>query len=136
MRAASSVVTFGIFALGSAVLASACGSRGPLDDYSDLDASTAADVAAGDVVVADAVDATSSVDAGREAAPSPIDCGICLFTQCSQNIIGCVTNPSCQKAFQCVITECAGLGGGGGGGGGGGAGADSIAGGGGAGGGA
>lgn len=124
MRAASSVVTFGVrfagattFGLACVVFASACGSRGPLDDELFFDAS-AADVASADVVVP--TEDAAPVDAGRDAPPSPIECGICLVGQCSQNIIGCVTDPGCREAFQCVITDCAGIGGGGGGGGGGG----------------
>src|SRR5688572_4587283 len=106
MRAASAVVRFGIrfagavaFGLTCTVLASACGSRGPLDDEAFPDAATA-DVAAADVVVS--VPDAAPVDAGREAAPSPIDCGICLIGQCSQDILGCVTSPGCREAFQCV----------------------------------
>jgi hypothetical protein len=123
MRAASSA-KFGIriawataLAITCSVFAPACGSRGPLDDEGIPDAA-AADVAAADVSVPDPVDATPA-DAGREAAPTPIDCGICLLGQCSQDIIACIASPGCREAFQCVITDCAGLGGGGGGGGGG-----------------
>ena len=117
MRPASSAVTFGIRFAGAlalaatcAVFASACGSRGPLDDdlYGSNDAGTAADVASVDVTVPDPVDAAPARDAGREAASSsPIDCGVCLFSQCGPAIFACVQSPGCRTAFQCVITDCA-----------------------------
>jgi hypothetical protein len=88
----------------AAVTMSACGSRGPLDDEPYADASP--DVVTPDVEVEAATDGKPDViDAGREGG-SFIDCGICLFDQCSPAILECVQSPGCQAVFQCVIGTC------------------------------
>src|SRR5688572_24711426 len=100
---AVAVLVFGGALAG--ITMSACGSRGPLDDDPYPDAN--ADVVTPDVEVEAAVDAKpDAVDAGREGGI--INCGICLFDQCTPTILECVQSPPCQQVFQCVISTCVG----------------------------
>lgn len=102
---ASTVRALGSLCFAS-LLAAACGSRGPLDSDGVVDVADAS---------VDASPTTTSTvpEAGPDARPGPdlppiVDCGICLVGECSQPILSCIANASCQRAFQCVITECGG----------------------------
>lgn len=95
----------------AAVSMGACGSRGPLDGDPPPDAAT--DTAA----VIDATpdvgpDTAVPVDAGRESGGSILECGTCLFGECSDGILACVQDAACRAIFQCVITDCFAGGGG------------------------
>lgn len=101
-----------IFASASlvAVVLAACGSRGPLDDA----AVTAAEAGATETGSSTTEDATTptptpTADAGADAEKeggSIIECGSCLFTECSQGILACVQDPACSATFQCVVSDC------------------------------
>lgn len=87
----------------SAAPAAACGSRGPLDG---ADPATEADAAplpssTGTIVPIDAAPTSTGPD-----LPPIVDCSLCLIGECSQPIVQCVTSPTCQAAFQCVLTQC------------------------------
>jgi hypothetical protein len=98
--------------LAVACVASACGSRGPLDDGFVIVADAAPAVDADVEDAAPIVDAAPDVpvDAGHEAGI--LDCGICLVGQCQQPIVQCISSPDCRAAFQCVVQTCLSGGGG------------------------
>jgi hypothetical protein len=102
---ASTVRAVGSLCFAS-LLAAACGSRGPLDSDGVIGATDAS-------VEAAPTSTTTVPDAGPDARTGPdlppiVDCGICLIGECGQPILSCVGNAPCQRAFQCVITECGG----------------------------
>lgn len=86
--------------------AAACGSRGPLDDTpygSGADAAT--DTTATPLPLPPPLDGGADGPTGPELPPI-VDCGLCLASKCGQPILSCVTNPTCQQAFQCVLSTC------------------------------
>jgi predicted small lipoprotein YifL len=113
-------------ALASAATLAACGSRGPLDIGS-------VDEQGGDVDASDLVDAEeasapidASADAGHDGASGrdaggfffdsgtpAINCTACVFSQCGQGVLTCISDPQCGQVLQCVATTCLGGGGGG-----------------------
>lgn len=93
-----------------AVTAAACGSRGPLDDTpygggAGPDASTSADASPTPTPIPLPLDGGADGRTGPDLPPI-VDCGLCLASECGQPILACVTNPTCQQAFQCVLTTC------------------------------
>lgn len=101
----------GIVVCGGACIAlastGACGSRGPLDGDPPPDAGTPDTTP----VLVDAApdvgpDTSAPVDAGRESGGSILECGTCLFGECSDGILACVQDAACRAIFQCVITDC------------------------------
>lgn len=98
-------------ALVAAITAAACGSRGPLDDTpyggEGADAAASADVSATPTPIPLPLDAGADGPTGPDLPPI-VDCGLCLASECGQPILACVTNPTCQEAFQCVLTSCGG----------------------------
>lgn len=84
----------------------ACGSRGPLDSDPPPDAGTpetsVVEDAAPDVNQPEA----APVDAGRESGGTILECGSCLFSECSDSVLACVQDTKCRAIFQCVVTEC------------------------------
>ncbi len=86
----------------------ACGSRGPLlDDPVGGRVDASADDAAADAAQGDAADADASpADAATEAAPTPLQCGQCIFQQCGSKLQTCLTDPPCQQILQCVTQKC------------------------------
>jgi len=115
------------------LLATACGSRGPLDvDVIVIEAGAAsvepgqdAGVGAGDTGSPSGADASSDGapgDGGREAGRfdsgfGPIvDCPVCIGQSCGTQLGACFQSPSCRTTLQCAFTSCvAGDGGGAGG---------------------
>ncbi len=98
-------------ALTTSATVAACGSRGPLDvgeGATDLDAGLDAPA------TADVAAPPPLGDGGRGDGsvgpdlPPIVDCGLCLAQQCNAPILACITNPSCQRAFQCVFERCGG----------------------------
>lgn len=93
----------------AALVGTACGSRGPLDDtpFAAPDASVDAAPTAAPSAPPAIPEAGPPVPIGPDLPPI-VDCGLCLAQQCGQPILGCVTDPSCQRAFQCVLSTCGG----------------------------
>lgn len=85
----------------------ACGSRGPLDADPPPDAGTpdsgVVDDAAPDV---GPPDTAAPIDAGRESGGTILECGSCLFSECSDKVLACVQDTKCRTIFQCVVTDC------------------------------
>lgn len=97
----------GLFALGFvSIAAAACGSRGPLDGV-DSPTGTTPDAQAPVPTTTTIPDAAPPKPTGPDLPPI-VDCGICLIGECGEPILSCVTDPSCQAAFQCVLSECTG----------------------------
>ncbi|MBX3206122.1 MAG: hypothetical protein KF764_13715 [Labilithrix sp.] len=101
----------GLFVAGASAMVAlgGCGSRGPLDEATNvtLDAAPEAEPAPVDA----APDADPPVrDAGREAGP--VACGICVLTTCGDTILSCIQSEGCRAVFQCVASTCLGGGGG------------------------
>src|SRR5438067_6535433 len=105
-RAFAPVLLFSI----TAVCASACGSRGPLDievvdwengaDGGNVDGSSNLDGATNDGA---SNDSSSNSDAPKDSGLPPlVNCGQCIATNCGQQIVACITNPACSQALQCV----------------------------------
>ncbi len=96
-------------ALVAAITAAACGSRGPLDD---TPYGSASDASTGDgSTTPTPIPVPLPSDGGADGRIGPdlppiVDCGLCLATECGQPILACVTNPTCQQAFQCVLATC------------------------------
>lgn len=95
-------------ALGTAVvvaaLLSGCGSRGPLDDSSVLDAGLEAEVGTEAAVEAAAV----PIDASPEGGGGVVACGTCILSTCGQKLLGCIQSAACRRVLQCVATQCLG----------------------------
>ncbi len=93
------------------VVLGGCGSRGPLDEATNVvvDAGPEAEAELIDA----AVEAETPVhDGGREGGP--VACGVCVLTTCGDQILACIQSDSCRAVFQCVATTCLGGNGGGG----------------------
>jgi hypothetical protein len=85
------------------VLASGCGSRGPLDlEGSGGEAGVDAEIP--DVGPADAT--PSPTDAAPETGTSLVDCGLCVAQKCGGLILQCITKPDCQTILTCVTQTC------------------------------
>ena len=114
-----------LFAACAALVASACGSRGPLDiNVVDWDAGTSGALD-GSVEVDGAIqrdgapsdDGASKGDARADSGlPPVVNCGACIAQNCGQQIFACLADVACRATFQCVVTKCLNGGGGGGGG--------------------
>ena len=112
-----------LFLACAALIASACGSRGPLDinvvDWDagnsgtldgsvDLDGALQGDGAAsGD----GAIKGDARADSGL---PPIVNCGACIAQNCGQQIFACLADVACRATFQCVVTKCLNGGGAGG----------------------
>jgi len=94
-----------------------CGSRGPLDDATNvtLDAAPEAEPTVEASIVEEAA-APQATDAGRRDA-GPVACGLCVISTCGDMILSCIQSEACRAVFQCVATTCLAGGGSGGGGG-------------------
>ncbi|MBX3212261.1 MAG: hypothetical protein KF850_09535 [Labilithrix sp.] len=103
-------LVLGSFLAGATALVAGggCGSRGPLDEATNvtLDAAPEAEPAPLDA----APEAEPPRDAGREAGP--VACGICVIRTCGDTILSCIQSESCRAVFQCVASTCLGGGGG------------------------
>ncbi len=103
-----------VVAASSLVSLVACGSRGPLDieviEYNG-DAGATVDGADLDGAGGDALNGDAKSDAVGDAGPDGnplINCGQCVAQNCGQQVIACVTDPSCRTTLQCVIQMCLG----------------------------
>jgi hypothetical protein len=106
----------GLLLAGAAAAAAlgGCGSRGPLDEATNVVADAAPEAAP--PIEAGPEAAPPVADAGREAGP--VACGLCVATTCGDEILACIQSAECRAVLQCVGTTCLGGGGGGNGGGG------------------
>ncbi|MFO0663253.1 MAG: hypothetical protein U0174_04840 [Polyangiaceae bacterium] len=92
----------------------ACGSRGPLDDFTTIE--VVKDSSTNTVDSEVFIDATPTVDAStkdvRDAADERsqidkvIDCAQCLNNNCGDKFTSCFANAACRDTFQCAITQC------------------------------
>lgn len=95
-----------------AVLAVACGARGPLDIIVVEEAPDADVDAAVDVSVVDAADASDAHDAAEEEGGGGFDggpivnCGSCVVQSCGTQLLTCIESTTCRTALQCVVTTC------------------------------
>ena len=86
-----------------ALLVVACGSRGPLD-LGPIDLDAGGDVDVPDVGEPDT--APPPKDAGKEAAPTIVDCGLCIAQSCGQPIFMCLQSVPCRTVLTCVTQKC------------------------------
>jgi len=95
------------------VLATSCGSRGPLDidgRYYDERDSGVADASVTDSSNDGSASVDAAAEAGRDAGPL-VNCGQCVAQNCQSQFVACFTNTDCRNALQCAVQNCFGNGG-------------------------
>lgn len=95
-----------------AAAASACGSRGPLDDTPYVDASADATTlpATPDAAPPVALDASVPDAVAPEAGPieRALECATCLGEECGAGVAECLANDGCRSGLLCAATQCLG----------------------------
>lgn len=100
------------FAALAAAAASACGSRGPLDDapYADASADVTMPPVVTDAAPAPVVDASVPEAAPEDAGAleRALECATCLGEECGARVAECLGNEGCRNGLLCAATECLG----------------------------